>query len=110
MKNNRYKDLPIEIIRRYSLEELDDSFVFITSKVRIKNHPFYNKKDRLKSFSDAIIDSLISYLNVDFSHRGSNKNARLYKIFFDGLLELYKDRIVDYYNQYEKYCAEWNIY
>jgi hypothetical protein len=110
MENNQYKDLPKEIIRRYTQEELDKSFNTLIGRVNITHHLFYNKSDRLKAFSDVIIDNLISYLDVDFSHRGNNKNARLYRIFFDGLLELYKDRIADHYNTYEKYYTEWNIY
>jgi len=106
----RWNDLPIEIKRRYTPEELENSFNTLISRVNITHHLFYNKSDKLKAFSDVIIDSLISYLDVDFPHRGNNKNARLYRIFFDGLLELYKDRIADHYNRYEKYYTGWDIY
>ncbi len=109
---NRYKNLPIEIKRRYTPEELENSFINYISKVRITNYLYYNKKDRLEIFTNSVINDLLSssYLNVNFSLSGYGMNARFYEIFFNGLLEFYKDRIVDYYNQYEKYCAEWNIY
>jgi ABC-type long-subunit fatty acid transport system fused permease/ATPase subunit len=99
-----YNTLPIEIKRRYTQEELDNSFIDYISKVRITNHLYYNKRDRLDVFTKVIINDLLSssYLNVNFSHSGNNYNARLYKIFFNGLSELYKDRITDYYNRYEK--------
>ena len=102
---NRWNNLPIEIKRRYSPEELDNSFIDYISKVRITNHLYYTKRDRLDVFTKVIINDLLSssYLNVNFSHSGNNYNARLHKIFFNGLLELYKDRIADHYNQYEKY-------
>ncbi len=102
MENNQYKDLPNEIKRRYTLEELDNSFIALIGRLNITHHLYYNKRDRLKAFSDVIIDNLISYLDVDFSHRGNNKNARLYRIFFDGLLEFYKNRIVNEFEKYEK--------
>jgi hypothetical protein len=101
---NRWNSLPIEIKRRYSPEELDDSFIALIGKRKITTHLFYNERDRLDVFTKVIINDLLSssYLNVNFSHSGNNYNARLHEIFFNGLSELYKDRITDYYNRYEK--------
>jgi|694.fasta_scaffold30481_4 hypothetical protein len=103
-----YNTLPIEIKRRYTQEELDNSFIDYISKVRITNHHYYNKRDRLEIFTNSVINGLLSssYLNVNFSHSGYGMNARFYEIFFNGLLELYKDRIADHYNQYKKYYVE----
>jgi len=105
MKNNRYKDLPIEIRRRYTPEELDDSFIAFITRINIRSHCYYNsEKARLRAFSNIIINGLLSnsFLNVTFSH-DRDKNAVLYDIFYNGLLEFYKDKIADHYNQYEKY-------
>jgi hypothetical protein len=105
---NRYKNLPIEIKRRYTPEDLENSFINYISKIRITNHFYYNKRDRLEIFTNSVINGLLSssYLNVNFSHSGYSMNARFYEIFFNGLLNLYKDRIADHYNTYEKYYTE----
>ena len=103
MENNQYKDLPIEIIRRYSPEELDDSFNTFITNVKIKRHLYYNKRDKLRAFSTILINSLLSnrYLNLDSSH-SHDKKTILYEIFYNGLLEFYKNRIVNEFEKYEK--------
>lgn len=100
-----YNDLPIEIRRRYTQEELDDVFNSLIGRCIATRHLYHNGMSRLHIFSTVIINDMLSplYLNVDFSHSGDNKNARLHKIFFEGLLELYKDRITQHYNRYGKY-------
>jgi hypothetical protein len=97
------KTLPIEIIRRYSLEELDEFFkkyintidkFYIISKIgetEMKSHMVY------------MVPSLLNTGTNGFKSIPIDKVWKFIRVFENGLFEYYKDRIIDYCETYEKY-------
>lgn len=104
--NNRYNNLPIEIRRRYTQEELDEFFeryidtidkFYIISKINETG-----MKEHMSYMVPSLLAGTPNGLNNVFKFISTDKIWKFMRIFENGLFEYYKDRIVDYCKNYEK--------
>jgi ABC-type transporter MlaC component len=96
------KTLPIEIIRRYTQEELEDFFekyintidkFYIISKI---------DETEMKSHMSYMVPSLLAIGTNGFKTISFDKLWKFIRFFENGLFEYYKDRIIDYCKTYGK--------
>ena len=97
------KTLPIEIRRRYTLEELEDFFEkYINTIDRFYIIPKIGETE-MKAHMSYMVPSLLAIGTNGFKSIPIDKVWKFIRVFENGLFEYYKDRIIDYCKTYEKY-------
>lgn len=98
----RWNELPIEIRRRYTLEELEDFFEkYINTIDRFYIIPKIGETE-MKAHMFYMIPSLLATGTNEFKFIPIDKVWKFIRVFEDGLFEYYKDRIIDYCKTYGK--------
>lgn len=96
------KTLPIEIRRRYSLEELDEFFKkYINTIDKFYIIPKIGETE-MKAHMRYVVPSLLAIGTNGFKSIPIGKVWEFIRVFENGLFEYYKDIIIDYCETYEK--------
>ena len=98
----RWNELPKEIRRRYTLEELDVFFEkYINTIDRFYIIPKIGETE-MKAHMSYMVPSLLAMGTNGFKSIPIGKVWEIVRVFENGLFEYYKDRIIDYCKTYEK--------